>query len=255
MKNFILLFPFLFLSLFTYSQDSLFQWKVNSQKVGNNKYELIFTTEGNHQWQLYAPNQRLFDVPTTELQFADSSIQLNGPVKEVGASKTEKSTLFETDVKFYQGRTEWRQPITINGDVPANLAGTFLFTYGKGEEFYPSTAFPFSVALEGGIQASTKIKIASIDINKPVVNCGDEDATDQTIWKIFLIGLGAGILSLLFPCIFPLIPLTVSFFTKRSQNKKQGVLNAFWYGFFIFLIFVLLSLPFHLLDVQPEILN
>ncbi|HEX8314857.1 MAG TPA: cytochrome c biogenesis protein CcdA, partial [Flavisolibacter sp.] len=133
--------------------------------------------------------------------------------------------------------------------------GTLLFTYGKGEEFYPSTSFTFSVALEGGVQAETKIKIASIDINNPVVNCGDEDATEQTIWKIFLMGLGAGVLSLLFPCIFPLIPLTVSFFTKRSQNKKQGILNAFWYGFFIFLIFVLLSLPFHLLNVQPEILN
>ncbi|HEX8357424.1 MAG TPA: cytochrome C biogenesis protein, partial [Segetibacter sp.] len=237
----------MFLSLSSFSQDSIYQWKVSSQKISNNQYEIIFATQGSSQWQLYSPNQKLFDVATTELQFADSSIQAVGSFKETGNLKNEQSSLFASNVTFYQGPTEWRQLVTISGAVPANIQGTLLFTYGKGEEFYPSTSFTFSVALEGGIQAETKIKIASIDINNPVVNCGDEDATEQTIWKIFLIGLGAGVLSLLFPCIFPLIPLTVSFFTKRSQNKKQGILNAFWYGFFIFLIFVLLSLPFHLL--------
>jgi len=255
MKQLFSLVATVLFSFVSFAQDSAFQWKVSSQKVSNNQYELIFSTEGNSQWQLYSPSQKLFDVATTELQFADSAIQATGPLKEQGSLKTEQSSLFETTVRFYQGPTKWRQLVTIQGTVPAQLRGTLLFTYGKGDEFYPSTPYAFTVALEGGVQSETKIKINTIDLNNPVVNCGDEDATDQTIWKIFLIGLGAGILSLLFPCIFPLIPLTVSFFTKRSQNKKQGVINAFWYGFFIFLIFVLLSLPFHLLNVQPEILN
>src|SRR6202042_3030976 len=55
--------------------------------------------------------------------------------------------------------------------------------------------------------------------------------------------------------VFPLIPLTVSFFTKQAANKKKGIANAMLYGFFIFLIYVLLSLPFYLLDAKPEILN
>lgn len=243
------------ISLTGFGQDSVFHWKVSSQKTGDKQYEIIFSTTGNNQWQLYAPNQKLADVPTTELQFADSAIQLKGEAKISGSLKAEQSPLFNTAVRFYEGPTEWRQPVIIKGAVPANLQGTLLYTYGKGENFYPSTPFAFSVALEGGVQASTKINVATIDINKPVANCGDEDATTQTVWKIFLIGLGAGVLSLFFPCIFPLIPLTVSFFTKRSQNKRQGIVNAFWYGFFIFLIFVLLSLPFHLLDIRPEILN
>jgi thiol:disulfide interchange protein len=254
MKPFLL--PvFLFLSLFSFAQDTAFQWKVSSKKLSGNQYELVFTTPGNPQWNLYAPNLVLFDVPTTELQFADSSITAGNTFATTGNVQSEQSTLFDTTIQFYTGPTEWRKTVTITGAVPANLRATLLYTYGKGEEFYPATAFPFTVALEGGVQATTQIKIPSIDINNPVVNCGDEDATEQTIWKIFFIGLGAGILSLLFPCIFPLIPLTVSFFTKRSQNKKKGVINAFWYGFFIFIIFVLLSLPFHLLNVQPEILN
>ena len=61
---------------------------------------------------------------------------------------------------------------------------------------------------------------------------------------------------LLTPCVFPMIPLTVSFFTKSGRILKKGTLNSVMYGFFIFLIYVLLSLPFHLIDsLDPEILN
>jgi thiol:disulfide interchange protein DsbD len=248
-------FAFLFFSFSSVARDTTIQWQVRSTRLAPNRYELIFSTPGNKQWNLFAPNQTFFDEPATELQFADSSVKRTGNFQTTGTSQTEQSSLFNTRVQFFAGPATWTQQITIEGDVPANLQGTLLYSYGKEDAFYPSTPFSFTVALEGGKQASTQIKIASVDITRPVVSCGDEDTGNQSIWKLFWIGLGAGILSLLFPCIFPLIPLTVSFFTKRSQNKKQGVINAFWYGFFIFFIFVLLSLPFHLLNVQPEILN
>jgi len=65
-----------------------------------------------------------------------------------------------------------------------------------------------------------------------------------------------GLVALLTPCVFPMIPLTVSFFTKKAQSKKKGIKNAFTYGFFIFLIYVLLSAPFHFIQsLDPEILN
>ena len=65
-----------------------------------------------------------------------------------------------------------------------------------------------------------------------------------------------GLIALFTPCVFPLIPLTVSFFTKKSQDKKKGIANATVYGLFILMIYILLSTPFHLVDgVQPEILN
>ena len=61
---------------------------------------------------------------------------------------------------------------------------------------------------------------------------------------------------MLTPCVFPMIPLTVSFFLKHSGSKKQGVIRAVLYGFFILIIYLILSLPFHFLDaVDPQILN
>ncbi|HLY68500.1 MAG TPA: cytochrome c biogenesis protein CcdA, partial [Puia sp.] len=108
----------------------------------------------------------------------------------------------------------------------------------------------------GGVRATARIKINSFDIDHPVNKCGDDTAQGKGLWKIFLLGLVGGFIALLTPCVFPLIPLTVSFFTKQSANNKKGAGNAMVYGFFIFLIYILLSIPFHLLDhLDPEILN
>ncbi len=75
-------------------------------------------------------------------------------------------------------------------------------------------------------------------------------------WQLFVLGFLGGLIALLTPCVFPMIPLTVSFFTKKSPTRKTGIRNATLYGFFILLIYLLLSMPFHFLDaVNPELLN
>ena len=90
-------------------------------------------------------------------------------------------------------------------------------------------------------------------------NCNTEVSesnpeNNKTLFSIFGLGFIGGLLALLTPCVFPMIPLTVSFFTK--QNDKKGVYSALLYGFFIVLVYLLLSVPFHLLDsVNPDILN
>mgnify|MGYP003328861574 CR=1 FL=1 len=74
--------------------------------------------------------------------------------------------------------------------------------------------------------------------------------------NIFLLGFFGGFLALLTPCVFPMIPLTVSFFLKQSNSKSKGIFNALLYAFFIVLIYVSFSLPFHLIDsLNPDILN
>jgi thiol:disulfide interchange protein len=250
-------FAFLFiLSWSCFAQESpAIKWNITSKKTSADTYELIFSTASTNGWNLYAPNQILGDVATTSLHFADSVIQPAGPFQASGTVLDQKSKIFEgISEKVYNTGTTWTQTIRITGAVPATLQGTLSYTYGKEAEFYQQD-FKFSVPLEGGIAATTRIKINSIDVKNPVAGCGDAELTQNSIWKIFLIGLGAGVLALLFPCVFPLIPMTVSFFTKRSSSRRKGVMNAFWYGFSIFLIFVLLSLPFHILNVQPEVLN
>lgn len=256
-KLLLLIIASFLMPLIAFEQDSaLYHWKVSSKKINNHQYELRFATRGASGWQLYYPNQKLNDVPAASLQFNDSSLQKNGSFKTAGKVKQIKSAMLDgSSLQVQEDSASWTQLITIKGAVPATLQGSLFYTYGNDSALYPATSFAFTVPLTGGFTSQNRIKISGIDLAHPVAPCGDTDATDKSMGSIFLIGLGAGLLALLFPCIFPLIPLTVSFFTKRSKSRKKGITNAVLYGFSIFLIYTALSLPFHLFNVRPEVLN
>jgi cytochrome c biogenesis protein CcdA/thioredoxin-related protein len=253
------LFLFILAGIHSTAQDSanaISGWKVESRKTGEGIYELHFSLPSVAKWQVYAPNQVLLEIKTTELQFSDSSVQQQGAFVLNEAPLQVSSPIFEnTKINVYEGKAEWKALIKIAGTVPAKLQGALLYTYGRDNEFYPSTPFSFSVALEGGVEVSAQVKIASIDINHPVNDCGDEGTENKSILSIFLLGFLGGLVALLTPCVFPMIPVTVTFFTKKSQDKRKGVSNAILYGFFIFLIYILITVPFHIANISPEILN
>ena len=242
-----------------FAQDStaVQNWKVESKKTGEGKYELTFSALIKDNWQLYAPNQILLEQKTTELKFADSNIIQEGDFIPGALPKEVNSIIFEnTKVKVYETEAHWKATIKINGTAPAKLQGKLFYTYGKNDEFYPSTEYSFVTTLEGGVEAAS-IKIASIDINNPVNPCGDDGTKNKSLVTIFFLGLLGGLIALLTPCVFPMIPVTVTFFTKKSTDRKKGITNAILYGLFIFMIYILITLPFHVAGkaISPEIFN
>ncbi|MBC7874004.1 MAG: thioredoxin family protein [Ferruginibacter sp.] len=245
------------------SQDSLgavHDWKVVSKKIAEGKYELRFNGTIIGNWKVYAPNQVIQEVKMGELRFADSSVMLdtkNGIWSEE-PPKAYTSPIFDNEtVGVFEKQLEWKAVITIKGSVPAKLQGSLLYTYGNDTEFYPGTETLFSTELEGGVAASGRIKIAAVDINNPVNPCGDDGTNNKSLITIFFLGLLGGLIALLTPCVFPMIPVTVTFFTKKSTTRRQGIRNAVLYGLFIFLIYVLITLPFHVAGkaISPEIFN
>lgn len=251
----ILAAAILLFALPLFGQDATgFEWNVVSKKTDDKKYELIFTTPGLSGWDLYAPNQDFDGFKTIELKFLDSTIRIAQQYADSGSSKVLKSPIFETDVRLLSGTSTIKSEIIFDSIVPANLMGELTYSYGKDDNFYTLT-HSFTIALEGGTESGTRTKIASIDIKNPVVDCGDDDSEGKSLFGIFLLGLAGGFIALLTPCVFPMIPLTVSFFTKKGQGRGKGAANAALYGFFIFLIYVLLSIPFHLFNASPQVLN
>ena len=111
-----------FIALSACSQDSagaIHDWKISSKKIGENKYELAFNGAITGNWQVYAPNQTLLDVKTTDLQFSDSSIVQEGDFIPEGAPKTISSPIFEnTRVSVYETSVEWKVIVGIHGAVP-----------------------------------------------------------------------------------------------------------------------------------------
>jgi cytochrome c biogenesis protein CcdA len=238
----------------SFAQDAVINWKVSSKKTGDSQYQLIFTSDKlPDSLQLYAPAQGL---ETDSLNFADSSVQIVSGFTYEGAITEQQSKIFEGQKeKLHKGSISWTRTIRIVGTVPATIQGNLIYSYAKDGGFFQGE-FNFTVPLEGGVAASTRIKISSIDVKHPVNPCGDDDTENKSLLTIFILGFTGGLIALVTPCVFPLIPLTVSFFTKRSGNRKKGIRNAVLYGLSIFLIYVLLSLPFHLIDkANPEILN
>ncbi len=247
-------------SFAAFAQDSsapVFKWNVTSKKIADKKYELSFSTAGVPGTELYAPSQNLDGAASAELAFNDSSITV-GNFTATGKTKKITSAIFgnkQFDVSG--GNTEWKATVQFKDKVPAQLLGSLSVFYNKGEDFLPDIPFSFNTALEGGVVSAVKIKIPSIDIKHPVNNCGDEGTQSKSILSIFFLGVLGGLIALLTPCVFPLIPVTVTFFTKKSSNKSKAVSNAVFYGLSIFFIYIAITIPFHIASktISPEIFN
>lgn len=260
MKFVFSLFIFWLLSLTSVAQSPAtspaFKWQVTSKKIADKKYELIFTTAGVAATQLYAPSQDFGGSPSAELSFVDSSITIG---KFIATSETKKikSTIFEKELEVTEGAAAWKAELVFKNEVPAQLLGKLLVNYNKGEDFLQDIPLSFSAALEGGISTEWDIKRQSIDISQPASDCGDEGTKNKSLISIFLLGLLGGIIALLTPCVFPLIPVTVTFFTKKSTNRKQAISNAVFYGLSIFFIYIAITIPFHVASkaISPEIFN
>ena len=246
------------------AQDSTYvQWKASGKKISEGNYEIRLTGIIKPQWYVYAKGKQIEEVEGLKISFSDSSIQINGEQKITGNFKNITDTIFQTNkqIEVAEQSINIVQNIKISGDVPAKLKTVLLYNVG-GKEFIPEEQ-KVEINMEGGVDlsSSNRILIPTIDLNNPVNSCGGtgiqtKESGGSGLLTIFLLGFLGGLVALITPCVFPMIPLTVSFFTKKATTKKKGIFNAMMYGFFIFLIYVLLSVPFYFIDsASPEILN
>ncbi len=261
MRNRFLLLLILLIPVAVFSQESsntaIFNWTVKANKLADKKYELLFSSTGGAGTQLYAPSQDLDGTASVELIFNDSSILLES-FTATGNTKKITSPIFNNKQFIVsEGNATWKAVVQFKNKVPAQLLGKLSVFFNRGDEFSPDLPFAFSTVLEGGVASGIKIKSASIDIKNPVNNCGDEGTQNKSILAIFLLGFLGGLIALVTPCVFPMIPVTVTFFTKKSQSRSKGITNAIFYGLFIFLIYVAITIPFHIASktISPEIFN
>ncbi|MET0636389.1 MAG: thioredoxin family protein [Chitinophagaceae bacterium] len=239
------------------TQDSLFhKWEVGSRN-SEGHVELVFKSKQHNGFYLYAPGQSLIDVPAVSITFADSSLK-SGTITGTG-SKTESMSvgIFENaSFSVNTGDVSWVVPLQGTGPWPSKIQGELTYHIGKGDEFYQQV-LPFTVAIEGGQEATTsRILIPTIDIDHPVSDSGDNIKKHSSYLSIFLLGFLGGLIALFTPCVFPMIPLTVSFFTGKKGKPGKGKGSAILYGFFIFLIYLLITVPFHIAGkTNPDIFN
>lgn len=256
MKKSLLLLVSVLSSMLLFAQtDSTIKWVVQANRLTTNKYQLIAKTALPAGLKLYGAKA---DAGLDGVKFTPdyTNAKPAGDVVFSQPGTSLKDSLFG-DVKVYTGNVEVKQDFIIDSIVPSNLK-VVLSAYINTPTEYKSVEQPVVLTLEGGVDVSAdakRIKIASIDINNPLSNYGGTTTVKGTLITIFFIGFLGGFIALLTPCVFPMIPVTVSFFTNRASNRRQGIRNGLLYGFFILLIYVLVSVPFHILNLNAEVLN
>jgi thiol:disulfide interchange protein DsbD len=244
----------------SHAQEQLpsIQWKAEAKKIDEKTYQLVFTTENRDNWEIYAPSADFDGLVAASITLPDSSIVITEPLRSSKKGEIVKSSLFDgKSFEVFTNNAEFTTTISFQSNVPANLQLNLSYTFGKKDSFYPGESTAFELTLEGGKKIESRMLIPGLDTSKPVMDCGNKSKEDKSsLLNIFLLGLLGGIFALLTPCVFPMIPLTVSYFTKHSENKKTGRRLAILYGLFIFLIYVSFSIPFHLIgNVSPTIYN
>ena len=259
------LLAYLLFPIFASAQDSsIVNWTTSSSKISETSYQLILKGTLKKGWHFYSQADTEDGLGGLIIRLKDSTLKTGTPLFASGPVDY-KDLVFEGRVKkVVKGNIEMAVPLTITGNVPASIKLDLSYETGFQDNFIPEEQ-SLVVNLVGGVVAKTsaRILIPTIDLNNPLSNCSVASASSSAsntaskgLLTLFALGFLGGLVALLTPCVFPMIPLTVSFFTKKAVNRKSGVRNAFLYGFFIFFIYVVLSLPFHFLDsLNPEILN
>ncbi|NNC95911.1 MAG: hypothetical protein HKN92_10140 [Chitinophagales bacterium] len=236
------------------------EWKVSGERNGD-LIDLTFKAEIEKGWYVYSQNVPPDGPVATSFHYDTiDAYSFPAPVSESGPKIKEGfDEIFGMDIKKYARGVEFKHSIKINDTEIKEIKGYFEFMTCDDSKCLPPEFIDFKINVANG---EASIFDPALEDNAEVFEAEQldlglgyepEEKKKSAIW-VFLFGVFGGLFALLTPCVFPMIPLTVSFFTKSSGNGS-GLLNAMLYGLAIFAIYVLLSAPFHLLNLAPDILN
>ncbi|GAB2771103.1 protein-disulfide reductase DsbD family protein [Salinimicrobium soli] len=244
-------------------------WEASVEKENDSIYNLTFKAELEEGWHLYSQEEVEEGGPLpTEFSFnaSEAGYELLGETTEPDGTDL-FDPVFEMDIKYFEEQAVFVQKIKVPAGTNPEVKAEVFFMVCDDEQCLAPETVPFTLSLSSGkvetgftdVETSDEdqVKTEALSLGLENLDKGKiEEREESGYLSLFFLGFIGGLIALLTPCVFPMIPLTVSFFTKGARTKKRGLVNAIMYGFFIFLIYLLLSLPFHLLDsVNPEILN
>ena len=243
-------------------------FKTEVKQVSDDRVEVVFTGTIDAGWHVYSTE--LGDGGPISATFNVDKIQGAEPVgklKPVGKEISAYDKLFEMQVRYFEKTAQFVQELKLTGGA-WQVAGYLEYGACNDENCLPPTQVPFSFEgkADGVSQASAPLAEGKAEANpdeeaanvttslsaepdywKPVVdelNSFGESVAQRDLSWLYVFGMGfvGGLLALFTPCVWPIIPMTVSFFLKRTKDKKKGIRDAFTYGASIIVIYVALGL-------------
>ena len=262
-KNLSLKILFTLFSLLCFSQDPV-KWSTSVKKINDITFQLNTKAEIEDNWRLYSQNLDDGGALPTEFIFEDNSILKSFSNVLEPEPITKYDPIFKMDQSYFVNNVVFTQDIVLlesfnNDSIIQNLyyqvcddrvcifQDVQLVFNLSSNEVQSVSSFDYS-----SIESDLKLDLGNYELIKNEYVSESSSSFSRRL-NILILGLLGGFLALLTPCVFPMIPLTVSFFSTKNEKAK---LYSTSYGLFIVLIYLSLSLPFYFLEnINPEILN
>ena len=269
MKNiFSLFFSFFLFINIGFSQDPVsFTTKVNT--ISKTQYELIISSKIDSNWRLYS--QFLTEGGALPTEFIFKNISNNSYILIGNTIESESITkfdpIFNLDQTYFIDSNTFKQVIEVKDLNFDKVFATIAYqACDDAVCIFRESDLVFNLDGSSEIILNEDLTALVSDDSNPLVidlknkelleNYSEENnISGNNYFDLLILGFLGGLLALLTPCVFPMIPLTVSFFTNKKAQSSSSF-NAILYGLFIVIIYLFLSVPFHFVEsLEPEILN
>ena len=250
--------------------------KASQNKVSDDVVEVVFRGTVDAGWHVYGTDFADGGPTRAELTLeTQKGVKPDGKLRAVGNVQKKMDEMFGMEVSYMEGTAEFVQRFVIT-EPEYEVSGYLTYGACNDENCMPPTNVEFNFKGEGKkVAAVSEPKTNETKPEEPAVveedtiaeapvpaisttDKGNElwtpvvdelkafesgtQTTDKSLLGIFLLGMLGGLIALLTPCVWPIIPMTVSFFLKRAEDKKKGIRDAITYGISIVVIYVLLGL-------------
>jgi len=233
------------------------KWSYSSEKINDKEFDLLITAKIEKGWHLYSQFiEEGGPIPTSFKFNPSAAYKLIGKVTESPKPITAFDKNFNIEIAWHKDQVVFKQRISLNKPITA-ITGVLEFMVCDDQRCLPPAEVEFEIPLVAGSEVitasenstpdsaivaeqvadtSSSMLTSTLVSNKPASNA------EGSLWAIFIAGFIGGLAAFFMPCIYPMIPMTVSFFTKQSGSRAKGIRSAIIYGVSIIIIYVALGL-------------
>jgi len=261
-KNFYLSIFFGFFFNVILGQNPI-EWITSTEKINDSTYNLTTTAKIENNWRLYSQYNEEGGAILTEFIFSDSLIIKNYSKVIEPEPITKFDPVFNLDQSYFVNQVAFNQRIVLsNNDVDFVNQTVYYQVCDDRVCIFQEQDLMFNLSGVSNLNKtvfdynSVKSELVINFNNKELISSGQDISSSyisNNYLNLFILGFLGGVLALLTPCVFPMIPLTVSFFSSKGSSGK---FLSVMYGFFIVFIYLSLSLPFYFIEnINPQIFN
>ncbi|MFW5755080.1 MAG: thioredoxin family protein [Tangfeifania sp.] len=225
------------------------KWSFDSKQDGKN-VELIFTASIDENWNLYDTELPEGGPIPTSVVFNDSTkFEFVGGLQKKPEPVEKYDPTFMMDLRYFTNEATLTHDIRLKTDEPVEISGHILFMGCDDETCLPPNEAEFSFTFNSNGQPAA---METTDETEPEATTSGS-ASGQSLWLFILISALAGLAAILTPCVFPMIPMTVSFFMRGSEDRGKAIRSGLFFGLSILLIFTLLGALFSVGIFGPNV--